>query len=471
MQDKQTTGPYVIKYGTHEITVNPHNLSRISKKFAALYQENPTGLEIAEPKEEFKVFLSFITIAQCLPFRTHYYWVDRVCALADEWEAPKVREEYEEDFEKVDPTEAVSELIEAIDEDPKAAIKKVARALPEAFDDERIESIPMIIIYQIIDEAEKEGFEAKNLIPFVLRLMDKNQAQAIPLILRIDFDALTDEEYSRIFTAPEIHEQNINYFAAAAMSSVNQVANFEIKGYRKGFKEAKKKLEDPSDKKVLKETAKIDEVAVQRTTELDRFRTQLDAQQDTIKDLDRALTCQKEELRNAIKRAHTSKTNEELLKEAQEKLSRILEDGRNNLLQMIKDDEACERDVLNQMLDEANDKLNQKMEGLPPLPNDIIDDIKKYRDQFEDIENHLNDVKNELVEARSLMVAKIIRDKLRLDEFLRKTDKKFDILDDAEKFNLTDLSKEKVREAEQKVIELEEKLEKACPIIGKQSKQ
>ena len=468
--------PYVIVYGTHEITVDAGLISRVSSKFRELYEQNPERLVVEDTHEDFKIFMAFLTAAQRWAYTRHYYWTPRVVKLAEEWGAPSVADHYSKNYPKeINAEEAVSALVSAIDEDNDdeitKAIEDVSLVLPEALEDERMERIPMFILYQVIDAAEAEGFEVKDLIPFVFRIFEKNPSLAVPLVLRVDFDAITEEQYSKLFCQPEIHEQNINFFAAAAMSSVNQYANAEIRRFKTSFKNTTKNSTNALEMGEInpqegKESTIVEDITNQRNTDLDKYRVQLKTQQDTINDLVRALDCQQKALVQSIKRAYNAPSNEELMKQAQEELQNSLEQGRLNALDMINKDADHEQEVLNEMMAQAKAKLDAKLDSLPPLPQDIYDSIDDYRNQFDAIQKRLAEVQKELLEARSLMAAKIVRDKLRFDEFLRKTDNRFKIFEAGPDCQL-EIRPEDVEEAEKKVREMEEELEKVCPIIGK----
>lgn len=471
--------PYTVQYGSIILNVDPTVVSKFSGKFKTLWKENPEGLVIEDLKYDPRVFLTFMSAAQGLGYACQPYLRQGVLELAEEWEAPKIVEKARESIEneqQLDPIQAVTDLIDAVqnkddDNDPLDEIEAVGHILAECLEDDRMLDLPMYIIYRCIDAAEALGFDVKDLKPFAFKVFAKNPAQAVPLILRIDFDTLTDAEYSKIFCQPDIHEQNINFFASASMSSISKNANSNIKLIRESFRRSTAnsataveygQMNPGKDKRSTLKT----EINEKRKYDLDRARSTLKEQQDTIDDLLSVLEWQQKALVQSVKRAHSAPSNEELLKTAQLNLTRTLEEGKMKAFAMIQDDADHEKDVLNDMLAEAKDRLDQCMNALPPLRAGTKEKIEDYRTQFDEIEAHLNKVQEELLDARGLMAAKIVKDKLRLDEYLRKSENRFKIFEAGPDCQM-DVDPREVAEAEKRINDLEEKLEEVCPIRGK----
>ena len=172
-----------------------------------------------------------------------------------------------------------------------------------------------------------------------------------------------------------------------------------------------------------------------------------------------------------IKRAHLAPSSEELLKRSQDDLSRAIEDSRKKALEIIERETSNEEAYLQRTLVKSQQELDRCMNGLSPLDNSTLKQINDFKTKFDRIETRLNAVMKEMTEVRATMAAKVVKDKLQPDQFLRKTQDRFKLFETEGSITpALSVRPEDVQEAEKNVINvIEERIEQYCPIRAKPS--
>ena len=92
-------------------------------------------------------------------------------------------------------------LIEHVetDTDTKSDWAAVAFDINRALRDKRFMTLPPEVIYQILAIADRKYLDQTIFKEFVLELFKENPKNAVPLMLRLDFSILTQDERDFIF--------------------------------------------------------------------------------------------------------------------------------------------------------------------------------------------------------------------------------------------------------------------------------
>jgi hypothetical protein len=320
----------------------------------------------------------------------------------------------------------------------------------------------------LIISAETGSIDQDLLIQFVMKLMDVDVYAAVPLLLRIDFNRLTPEQVTSVFNTPEVHEQNMGYFVAASFSANRNKASrdlarflqepgFEIGPFLNGGK-------DPELLKLARE---------QYTEELSGLQQILEDQKRQMREIGK--------LREAIKKdraransAFVKQLNE--LKKSLDQRSGVVWE-RQKALEALRAKIKLEIDLqVDQFRKDLDKKLHQSAAASVDLREGLADrvlgptevfrrNLQRMKHNVKTIKTAVKETVRETQELKSGFAAKIVRDYMRGDVFLRKIDRRFRLFDLEPR--IWKLGSAEVRNSEQFLIDLEEKLEKVCPLRAK----
>ena len=386
-------------------------------------------------------------------------------------------------------------LIDHLDngiDDPNDVLA-VANFVNDALRDERFERVPPEVIFKIliasdqkrVDEKEKDPLQEETkpdhqildqqlLIKFTLQLLKDPQlvTSAIPLTLMIDFKLLTKEQREFIFQKKEMHENNIGYFVANSMSATRNKAERELMQSEARLLSDLNALRENLKQHQRSNAAKLKK---EQDESLGDLKEALLKQQETIKDL------QDDGVKFETKLDEDNEEHDKRFQGMKDLLNQIDQytSQRNSIATekevLIKDQVAEQLAPLKAELDDevkklAMDDAMQCAELEQKLMRLIEEDKKKLRQLASRVDDCTEDVDNtnvELSDIKATLAAKIVHDRLRFDKFLRKTDDRFAVFIKSESEpGVWDLAPEKVAQAEQFVIQIENIVDTNCPIRG-----
>lgn len=472
--------------------------AKMSRKCAQLIREGQTQGIIGR-RVRLETLEAFVAACQLKAFKVTATNAFELKSLSIEWgvqSLEKFVDNYIESKNLQEPTniDHVGVLIDHLDhgiDDPND-IYTVANIVNDALQDERFERVPPEVIFKILVASDQKNVENNDnnlneaepddhqildqhlLIDFTLNMMKDPRyvASAVPLALLIDFRLLTKEQRDFIFHCKEMHEQNIGYFVAYSMSATRNKAERELaqseaqlltdlNSLREGLKQHQrsnvaklKKEQDDSIGDIKEELQKRQEIIKDLQDKGTEFESTLD--EDAANHEDRFN--QMKELIDQID-AFTSQRN-------------AVAKGKEVLIpdQVTTQLEPFKKELNTQLKSLALDGQQSCNELEEKLTSTIENEKKRLRSlsgRLDDAGDNADSINAELSDIKATLAAKIVHDRIRFDKYLRRSDNRFAafIKTDTED-GIWDLEPEKVAQAEQFVIQIEEIVLDNCPIRG-----
>lgn len=461
--------PYLLTHrpkGYHDMVyhVDPVLFSKASDKFRQIYAKYPDEF-VVEDETTPSVFLTLVCACQKRACRTSADEVYELKKLADEWGVSIVknycdRKIKEFKLEEIPENDAIELLFSQLEnnENVSDTIDQIVDHVNYYIKQERFTEIPTKLIYEILTRAEVTGVDQNSLIKTVLAKLEKSPQTAVPLILRLNFDKLSEDEYDEIFGNGQIHTQNINYYTAMALSSVYENTRIYLDNFDARFAvETKKVLEeiDRDHYNIFLKSKKAKEI------DFKKINVALNEQQEHIDDLARVLELQAQALTEATIRAKDAPSNEQLQRRAQFSINKSIKKCGKKVAEYIDATEARAHDILNDLLEQNQAKLEAAVSAIGDIAPDKKAIMQEQKTLLEAISKRNKELDEEMHNIRSYMAAKIVRDKVRGDKFLRKTENRYKILETP---GLWGVTKDEFEIAEEDIAKLEEELQKRFPI-------
>ena len=360
-------------------------------------------------------------------------------------------------------------LLEKIqqDKDSKSDWTNVADHINKALIDPRFELIPTEIIYQILSIADKKLLKPIFLIHFVLSMLEKKPESAIPLILRLDFDQMTPEEIDKIFDCTLVHELNINFFTIASLSALANREQISIQNNEKRHLIELQSLEYHIKK--INET-NIFESNKKNNEEIEEINDEIQRQQEIIDKLYERIFEHKNRMDIAENKQKTRRIPIDPidLEEMQNAINNEINDMTEEVNSALEEHQVKMIDFEAESATAADSFFNKNIQ----YGETEISKIKAHIKFLTKAETKLNDkvkmISNDLTDVKSILCAKVVRDKLRFDQFLRRTANRFKLFDKEPKY--WGLNSIIVKDAEEYLKNIDQKLDDYCPIRA-QTKQ
>ncbi|OHT04511.1 hypothetical protein TRFO_28025 [Tritrichomonas foetus] len=473
--------------------------AKMSRKCAQLVREGQTQ-GIIERRIRTETFDAFVAACQLKAFKVTATNAYELKNLAIEWGVSSL-ETFVDNYIKsknLRPPSRIDHLGVLIDhldhgiDDPND-ILAVANNVNDALRDDRFERVAPEVIFKILIASDQKRQDLQQadplqdppkpdhqildqqlLIKFTLNLMKDPQliTSAIPLTLMIDFKLLTKEQRDFIFQCKEMHEQNIGYFVAHSMSATRNKAEREL---------AQSEAQLLTDLNALRENLKQHQrsnaakLKKEQEESIGDLKEALLKQQETIKDLqDRGVEFESQLDADADKHEDRFQKMKGILDEIDQYTSQ-----RNSIATdkevLIKGQVADQLAPLKQELNEQVKKLSlddatrcaELEERLIRLVDGEKKRLRQLATRIDDSTEDVDTTNVELSDIKATLAAKIVHDRLRFDKFLRKTDDRFAVFikTDTEP-GVWDLAPERVAQAEQFVVQIENIVDANCPIRG-----
>lgn len=451
--------------------------SKMSRKCLSLLTQGKTVGTI-QTRVRADSLASFVAACQRQPYKMTPKNAFEIRDLAEEWEIPSLIKLVDEFIEKKQLTRSNSSdyvqiLIDhvnngVIDEED---INNVANMINDALVDTRFIKVKPEVIFQIIINSEQRGIDKQKFLEFVLTLFYANPEAAVPLILLIDFDHLTDQDSEGIFLCREVHEQNISFFIAWALSSSRNKAETELQLSNRRHHDEIETLRELLKKAQLAATNKMKKDHDQEISDLLEIMKQ---QKQTLDDLVQETTQQREEY------ARLEEEHQEKLSELENTLNDLLEEAKD-CAQMLENQEAqvareCQEQMpaikedLSQQLNEIRERNIDNLKNIEDTTNEVIDKEKTQATQLEEdttqMEQDLQTAKDNMKDIKAAIAVKIVRDRLRFDKFLREKNKSDQLKVFRTKGGVWGIKPKEAEEADRKIAELQKRIDELCPIRG-----
>lgn len=342
----------------------------------------------------------------------------------------------------------------------------VAKRINQYITDERMLKIHTLPLFRLILASEYTPVDDQKLVEFVMKIIKVNPNAAVPLLLRVNYDLLTPEEDDTVFDTPQTHEQNINFFIASSCSatrnrtfrilqaieqsiqdSLNETSK-EAKvdrhnylrtmneDYRKRVNEMKEIVD--RQKQQIEDLKKYREIMITRRQEVENeFKEkneELDNQRSNVSDMMDHRRDQNEALKAQV--------GKEIGKQAGQVRQKVLND-----FDTLKDADEERRESGAQYRQNSLDSLKRNVERMKKNCQVIKAEVTAYSKETE--------------HTRAILAAKMVKDFMRFDNFIRKTERRHKIFDERSIWNL---SSAEVKSSEEELNVIERRIDKICPI-------
>lgn len=486
MDDSRQTFRLFVNGELSEFDVNL--LSRRSKRVKALVKEGVYQARVDHPvsPEAAEAFIAACRIHEfditdsiafeLLDLATEWQMVSLIADVTQYIKANNLQRETKEEAVEEDEEEAAYEpsaddalgrLTTKLQakENYAAEFREVAENVNRFLKDDRLLALPLNVLFPLFVLADRGDINQELLASFVAKLMAKNPQAAVPLLLRINFEKLTPEQIEDIFQHEEVHNQSISFYVGGSFSADQNTVKRRLQGIEERLDS---KLNEVKDElwsgQEMNEERKIYE------QELGQLKQMLIDQQEQMKEIEEF----RESVRSQRKQAHdefTAKMAE--LKKKLDKQSKRANERKKQidaLKAQIRDEledqvEKLKREIQERLEvhTEKNDTVRGEVERKNVQPRESLKTkVQRMRMNCKTIRNGLTKSLNETTEVKAALAAKMIRDFMRFDNFIRRSERRFSLFDGDEK--ILGLNPTEVKMAETFLIALDKKVDRLCPI-------
>ena len=478
MSKTNYTVPYILWWNEKAYEVDKEIFSRFSKKFKedCKKPENQNQMDInvenaSGEKVDDDTFIAFVNACQLKAFDVNKKNVFDLQFLAgtSQWDVPSLRSFIEEYISKnkIEPPEKIDYIDILINKveahtDEYQDWANVANIIKAALRDPRFANVPPDVIYEILDIAEKKGAViGKELNAFIMRNLGDKPETAIPLLLRANFEDFDIPQIDEIYKQPLVHTMNINFFTASALSSLQNKNKVLINKSKRMQNLEFKCLEFALDKKCENERNKIE---LQYKDDIDEIKDEIYRQQGIIDKLRDRIDEHKKRVELAEKKQGSRRTplDAKALQEMQNEVRQELNIMQDEISDALNAHEKSMQKFLEHASDIAEKHFNKASEQSANQINQVQGELSKLIARGKETQETINAVNWQLDEARKSFCAKVTRDKIRYDKFLRKTTNKFRIFDKEPR--IFNLSASDVKKAEEFLIMIDKRIDSYCPL-------
>jgi len=458
--------PYSIWWNEKQFDVDPDIFERLSKKFSRIRKTNPSMIEIQRVMDE-ETFKSFLAACQLKHFDVSKQKAFDLLDFAIEWEVPSL-EAFVSGFieqnklERPKNMDYLGILLEKVDkdEDSRSDWVLVANDINKALVDDRFSLLPPEVIYQILSLAENKGIEQRLLVDFVIALLKSKPNNAVPLILRIDFGELTPEEKDFIFNNPKVHEMNANFFLASSVSAISKKTEnellkaerkhqIELDVHRSSNEKLRQQAINENNEAFTKDINDLISQSIAFQKQIDNMTKEIDIHEGRVETVESKIVEQRTPLdevtinnfKNSLSKELTKLTDEvnRQLNKYQKTMDSICSKSGPEATEFFKNTARKS--------DREHDRARITLQDLVSVNKTVIQSVAEMETQMQEI--------------KAILCAKVINDRLRFDNYLRRTTKKYKLFDNEPR--IWGLTSEIVMEAEKKLKDVENKLDVLCP--------
>ena len=447
-------------------------MAQMSKRCAALMKQGQTeGIITRRVRRE--TLETFIAVCKLQKFRVKPNTAFELLDLANEWDVPTLKQfvnDYvtEHNITRPDESDPLGTLARSVATKSWdiGDINGVANIINNALQDDRFLDLPPEVVFQVLLTAEQRAIDQQLLLDFTLRMFDRHPSAAVPLVLLIDFNRLSTAQADAIFTTKEVHHQNINFFISWAMSAMRNKAEREL-------------LQSSGRHK--SEIAALGEMMMKaQRSAAQKARTSHEME---LADLERTAREQQQELQELLE--ETKKESEEfanLERERKEELGelkaqikkmtilaeKVTKEVAGQADQVKKEVSEQVGELKNELVAKLAESSAKNVEGLDRIRREMREPFEEEKKQADESERLLNAMENEkkeiegdAVDARAVLLVKIVRDRMRFDKFLRNKGDKSKIFKAGDMWGV---GPKHAKRADEVLSELQKRVDEVCPI-------
>ena len=367
-----------------------------------------------------------------------------------------------------DPTDYLQVFLDKMKERTleKEDYENLATRINIYIDDPRLSEIYLIPLFRLILLVDYTALEHKKLNSFVLKLLQEKPETAVPLLLRIDFSQLTNEQDELIFSTDAVHTDNSNFFTALSLSADR---THQTKTLNAAEKDIEKLMNEADTDFANQRRDQTEELEQEYIDQYNKLKELADAQKEQIKKLkeyQRATIQQSEQVVSHFREASSGLTeaiaktkesfeerkrqNDALREKVQQEIEKQVGELRQNTLSDIEGVKAESQNVRAAAIEKKDASFGSLQRN--------VDRMEKNCGALQDAVTVSN---KETDELKSALAAKMIRDFMRFDNFIRRNGKRFQIF---ETKDLWGLNPKDVEDAEEFLKGVDKRIDKICPI-------
>ncbi|OHT04370.1 hypothetical protein TRFO_28134 [Tritrichomonas foetus] len=450
--------------------------AKMSKKCNKLMQQGKTQGVLAQRVRD-ETLEAFNAACQLQPFKVTRNNAFELLDIANEWEVStlvKFVTEYikNKGLSRPEDVDPVADLLDhaRIKDYGDADIIAVSNIVNDALTDERFLEAPPESIFRVLLKADQRSIDQVKLLDFVISLFNTKPSSAVPLIPLIDFSRLTKEQDEGIFLCPELHEENIGFFLSWALSATRNKAD------RERLQADSRHFDEVSTMREVIIKAQNTAVANMKAEHDEKMRQLLETakrQQAEIEDLEDTITREKEEFRE-IEEQNQKQLDEfedkiNRMKEYSETLAQTEEDMIRILRKEVGDPIDAIHNEYNAQMNEVNDRNE---EGLRAIQKSIEDPVRAASEEITDMEQQtsrmnssLGRAAENLIDAKTSIAVKIVRDHMRYDKFMRVSkENKLNLFNQKNGKGIWGVRQKDAIESNQQINELIKRIDELCPL-------
>ncbi|KAK8838193.1 hypothetical protein M9Y10_035612 [Tritrichomonas musculus] len=458
--------------------------AKMSKKCGKMMGEGKTQGTLVQ-RVRTDTITAFINACQLQPFKVTKNTAFELQDIASEWEVATLSKFVRDYIKSKDLTRpvagnAIAEMLEHCKNKHylETDVIACANCINTALDDDNFLKAPPELIFRSVllalqkkvDSDEKgEVVNKDKLIEFVITLFNENAQAAAPLISLIDFQSLTPDQLDGIFQCPVIHEENVNFFLAWALSNLRSKAERD---------RVQSESRHTSEMSVMRElvqnaqTTAAEKMKEEHDAKYQELTERINTQAEELKLLEE----ETEELGDIIEK--TLQEHNEKLEELEglvDKMKNAADDYKemaSNLPKILKDEVTKEFEPIKE---EFNNQLKENTElhnaELQKIKEDVeakaLDAHGKSDALAGDVvkrNKNLSSQNGRISELKASLSVKIINDKLRYCKHLRDKENKFAPFQKRSGF--WGVSSKQARAADDHITEINKRLVELCPLDG-----
>jgi len=461
---EKSPSSYIIRWNGLLFDIDPAVFSRLSRKFSNLLKDNPKEY-IIEKNYDYPTIVPFINACQLKSFDVNRTNAFDLLEISKEWEASSL-ESYVQAFidqnklQKSEKPDILGILLEKIElnTDGNSDWKKIADYINSSMKDERFQLLPPEVVFRILSYAELKGLNQRLLIQYIVKVIESNPENAIPLVLHIDFSQLDSSELEIIMGCRRLHEQNLGFFLSSSLTSLANKTNLAITNHEKYHNIQIQSMKTNTENKCREIMSQTKQ---QLSLEMEEIIDEIERQQIILNELTSQVQEHKIKIamgdRKVVSKRSMSATSEIQL--IMNNINKEFNDFTKEIDdRLIKFDQDMER-IKQQAGESATEYFREAARNSEKSFDRTRIQLEDLSERGINLEKQIHQTTALVADIKSLLLSKIIRDKMRQSHFLRRTNNKYQLFSES----IWNISPQKVTEAEAQIKDLESQIDKYCP--------
>ena len=349
----------------------------------------------------------------------------------------------------------------------------LAQRIDKYITDERMYTINTLPLFRLILYTDYTGIDDIKLNAFVTQLLQQKPETAVPLLLRIDFNKLTRQQENEIFSAYDLHHNNFNFFIASSLSADRNRLERNLNALDKEIEKQANDLDtdmhnlrrdhiDELETTYQNEYGEMKQMADDQKRQIDELRAFLDKTKELIDKLlsdyeDNGQKIRDETERQRQNLEESKRIVEECMNKARDEIEKQTNDLRDKIMQLIH--ELIENDM--------NRREEIERKRVNPYES-LLRNIARMKKNCATLDDAIQATEEETNLVKATLAAKMVKDFMRFDNFIRRNEKRFKIFDKQEIWGLRSSD---VKQAETELSAIERRVDKLCPIRHAVSKK